>query len=62
MAEAFCKMRLGDFVHDEDVDTAIRVMLESFINSQKFSVSSAWFVSGTQDHWHMLHDIDMHKL
>jgi len=41
MAEAFCKMRLGDFVHDEDVDTAIRVMLESFINSQKFSVKNS---------------------
>jgi len=41
MSEAFCKMRLGEFVHPEDLDRAISVMLESFINSQKFQVKTS---------------------
>ena len=31
-------MHLRDFVRDDDVDMAIRVMLESFIHAQKFQV------------------------
>lgn len=32
-------MHLREVVRDEDVDVAINVMLESFIQSQKFSVA-----------------------
>ncbi|GIY51642.1 DNA replication licensing factor mcm2 [Caerostris darwini] len=38
MAEAHARMHLRDFVHEDDVNMAIRVMLESFIDTQKFSV------------------------
>merc|ERR1712025_1154567 len=38
MAEANAKMHLRDYVHEDDVNMAIRVMLESFIDTQKFSV------------------------
>jgi len=41
MSEAFAKMRLQDFVGEEDVDMAMRVMLTSFINSQKFQIMNA---------------------
>merc|ERR1712059_67436 len=38
IAEANAKMHLREFVNDDDVNMAIRVMLESFIDTQKFSV------------------------
>lgn len=38
MAEAHAKMHLRDYVREDDVNMAIRVMLESFIDTQKFSV------------------------
>ncbi|XP_035227387.1 DNA replication licensing factor MCM2-like isoform X2 [Stegodyphus dumicola] len=38
MAEANARIHLRDYVHEDDVNMAIRVMLESFINTQKFSV------------------------
>jgi DNA replicative helicase MCM subunit Mcm2 (Cdc46/Mcm family) len=38
MAEAHAKMHLRDYVNEDDVNMAIRVMLESFIATQKFSV------------------------
>ncbi|XP_077582359.1 DNA replication licensing factor MCM2 [Stigmatopora nigra] len=38
MAEAHAKMHLRDYVTEDDVNMAIRVMLESFIDTQKFSV------------------------
>uniref|UniRef100_A0A3B4BBU2 DNA replication licensing factor MCM2 n=1 Tax=Periophthalmus magnuspinnatus TaxID=409849 RepID=A0A3B4BBU2_9GOBI len=38
MAEAHAKMHLRDYVVEDDVNMAIRVMLESFIDTQKFSV------------------------
>ncbi len=38
IAEAHAKMHLREFVHEDDVNMAIRVMLESFIDTQKFSV------------------------
>ena len=37
-AEAHAKMHLREYVHDDDVNMAIRVMLESFIDTQKYSV------------------------
>ena len=39
MAEANARMHLREIVRDDDVDMAISVMLESFIQSQKFSIS-----------------------
>merc|ERR1712080_764770 len=41
IAEANAKMHLREFVHEDDVNMAIRVMLESFIDTQKFSVMKA---------------------
>ena len=38
MAEAHARMHLREYVTDDDVNMAIRVMLESFIDTQKFSV------------------------
>merc|ERR1712059_237356 len=38
IAESNAKMHLREFVHEDDVNMAIRVMLESFIDTQKFSV------------------------
>merc|ERR1712173_529088 len=38
MAESHAKMHLREFVREDDVNMAIRVMLESFIDTQKFSV------------------------
>ncbi|KAK6104412.1 MCM2/3/5 family protein [Brugia pahangi] len=38
LAEAHAKMHLRSYVCDEDVDVAVRVILESFINTQKASV------------------------
>jgi DNA replication licensing factor MCM2 len=38
MSEAHAKMHLRDYVRADDIDLAIRVMLESFIQSQKYSV------------------------
>lgn len=38
MAEAHARMHLRDYVLEDDVNMAIRVMLESFIDTQKFSI------------------------
>lgn len=38
MAEAHARIHLREYVHEDDVNMAIRVMLESFIDTQKFSV------------------------
>lgn len=38
MAEAHARIHLRDYIHEDDVNMAIRVMLESFIDTQKFSV------------------------
>ena len=38
MSEAHAKMHLRDHVRADDIDLAIRVMLESFISAQKYSV------------------------
>jgi len=39
MAESHAKMHLREFVSEDDVNMAIRVMLESFIETQKYSVT-----------------------
>ncbi|KAG1671758.1 DNA replication licensing factor mcm2 [Nymphon striatum] len=38
MAEAHAKMHLREYVNEDDVNMAIRIMLESFIDTQKYSV------------------------
>lgn len=38
MAEAHARMHLREYVNEDDVNMAIRIMLESFIATQKFSV------------------------
>merc|ERR1719412_1816269 len=38
IAESNAKMHLREFVREDDVNMAIRTMLESFIDTQKFSV------------------------
>ena len=39
MAEAHAKMHLRDYVIDSDLNMGIRVMLNSFISTQKYSVA-----------------------
>lgn len=41
MSEAHARMHLRQHVTQEDVDMAIRVLLESFISTQKFGVQKA---------------------
>ena len=41
MSEAHARMHLREYVIDDDIDTAIRCMLESFISTQKISVQKA---------------------
>jgi len=38
MTEAHARMHLRDAVNDDDVNMAVRVMLESFVATQKYSV------------------------
>ncbi|XP_044261845.1 DNA replication licensing factor Mcm2 [Tribolium madens] len=38
MAEAHARMHLREYVQEEDVNMAIRMMLESFVETQKYSV------------------------
>jgi len=60
MAEAHAKMHLRDYVRDDDMDASIRIMLESFISAQKFSVrrtlrrSFGKFLSSGEDRVHLL--------
>ena len=39
MSESHAKMHLRDYVRSDDIDFAIDMMLESFLQSQKLSVS-----------------------
>ena len=39
MGEASAKMHLRDYVNNKDIDLAIRVTLNTFISSQKFSIA-----------------------
>jgi hypothetical protein len=41
MAEARAAMHLREYVTDADIDCAIRIMLDSFVSSQKLSVQKA---------------------
>ena len=60
LSEAHAKMHLREHVRDDDLDAAIRLMLHSFIDAQKFSVrralqrSFAKFITSGQDRAHLL--------
>ncbi|BES93672.1 DNA replication licensing factor [Nesidiocoris tenuis] len=41
MAEAHARMHLRDYVQEDDVNMAMRMMLESFVDTQKYSVMSS---------------------
>ena len=41
IGEAFCRMRLSDYVSAQDVDRAIAVTIDSFVGSQKVSCKKA---------------------
>ena len=38
VSEAHARLHLREFVNEDDVNMALRVMLESFVSTQKFSV------------------------
>ncbi|XP_018331325.1 DNA replication licensing factor Mcm2 isoform X2 [Agrilus planipennis] len=50
MAEAHAKMHLRDYVQEDDVNMAVRMMLESFIDTQKYSVMKS-MRQGRQAAW-----------
>jgi DNA replication licensing factor MCM2 len=60
MSEAHAKMHLRDYVRDDDMEASIRMMLESFIVAQKFSVrrtlrrSFAKYISSGEDRAQLL--------
>uniref|UniRef100_A0A0K8T808 DNA replication licensing factor MCM2 n=1 Tax=Lygus hesperus TaxID=30085 RepID=A0A0K8T808_LYGHE len=41
MAEAHARMHLRDYVQEDDVNMAMRMMLESFVDTQKYSVMNS---------------------
>lgn len=63
MAEAHARMHLRDSVQDVDVNMAIRMMLESFVEAQKFSVMKKMrqtfqkYLSYQKDHSELLYFI-----
>ena len=60
MATAHAKMHLRDYVRDDDMDVAIKMMLDSFIVAQKFSIrrslrkSFAKYITSGEDRAHLL--------
>lgn len=63
MSEAHARMHLRDAVQEVDVNMAIRMMLESFVEAQKFSVMKKMrstfqkYLSFQKDHSELLHFI-----
>ncbi|KAI1006175.1 DNA replication licensing factor [Podosphaera aphanis] len=41
ISEAFCRMRLSEYVSSQDIDRAIKITIDSFIGSQKVSCKKA---------------------
>jgi DNA replication licensing factor MCM2 len=41
ISEAFCRMRISEYVSSQDVDRAIAVTIDSFVGSQKVSCKKA---------------------
>ena len=60
MSEAHAKMHLREFVREDDLDAAVETMLNSFIQSQKYSVqraltkSFAKYMTSSSDRSHLL--------
>ena len=60
MSEAHAKMHLREYVRDDDIDASIKMMLESFIQAQKYSVrrtlrrSFAKFITSGEDRAYLL--------
>jgi DNA replication licensing factor MCM2 len=60
MSQAHAKMHLRDAVTEEDVNVAIRVMLETFISTQKYSVKTSLekhfskYITHARDHHELL--------
>lgn len=60
MAEAHARMHLREYVRADDIDLAIKVMLESFLQSQKFSINKnlrkkfAYYLTYQEDHYQLL--------
>ncbi|CAO1635777.1 unnamed protein product [Parajaminaea phylloscopi] len=60
MAEASAKMHLREFVRSDDIDTAIRATVESFVSAQKMSVKKSLergfrkYLSSNRDHEEVL--------
>lgn len=50
MAEAHAKMHLRDYVRQDDLDVAIRVMLESFLAANKHHVAKTLAKVNTEFH------------
>ncbi|XP_012276797.1 DNA replication licensing factor Mcm2 [Orussus abietinus] len=63
MAEASAKLHLRDHVREEDVNLAIRMMLDSFVETQKYSVMKSMrqtfqrYLSFKKDHSELLYYI-----
>lgn len=63
MAEASARMHLRDYVQEDDVNMAIRMMLESFVETQKYSVMKTMrqtfqkYLSFKKDHSELLYYI-----
>lgn len=58
MSESHARMHLRNYVSQEDVDMAIRVLLDSFISTQKFGVQKALqkvVVVFSYSSWHSLY-------
>ena len=60
IAEASAKMQLREIVRSDDIDFAIQIMLESFLQSQKFSIAKnlrkkfAHYLVAKEDHVQLL--------
>ena len=63
MAESHAKMHLRDFVRQDDLDVAVRVMLESFLGANKISVAKSLrrkfrrYLVSTGDNDELLHHL-----
>lgn len=63
IAEAFAKMQLREIVRSDDIDFAIQIMLESFLQSQKFSIAKnlrkkfAHYLNQKEDHLQLLMNV-----
>ena len=60
IAEAHAKMELREIVRSEDIDFSIQMMLQSFLQSQKYSIANALtkkfshYLNQNQDHNQLL--------